>query len=1167
MNNPSFDGDELESAFKSIQTESLIEIGSKQDGRLDSSFSATISMTDCSDSTSSRTPKGAALSGSNNSTATNDLADTMADALDINDNPAAASAPDQESSRLVEYFVMVSSVPVEEHNKKKERKARSRPPNPKRDKMNRSTAARFEVRKAHLPSTENTDEDDDEEDNKHLTALEPKITARYPSKDHKDQPLNLRLPQFCHPQGTDIIYPTSQYKMPRIHHFVLTDNMGCKQYGTCLTVYEEFESEDKNNNNNATNEKKKTYYAPRVLCLLSTYPYLTAFRTYLTQLYRLATMTDCMTAPIERYVQNICCEVPAPPPGAFEVQLEILNTPIRFWAPPANQPIAYVSLPFQVLFECLDISNVLFAWYSLACERKVLLVSQQVSLLTVCSEILCSLLFPMKWSHLYIPVLPRSLCPMLDAPMPYLCGISRANFPYAVQEISDETIVVDLDRNVITMGPNCPELPPLPHKRRQKLEATLKANVGNVFWEARNLDKDDMLKVKNTGSNTAMKIMLEKAGTVWEDKVKARDDAFNLACAPDAAALEFDDDALAGSDSGVLPKQSRWDSVQEAFLRFYVSSLQDYKKFIPTKSTDTRSSWRGKDGRCELRYNSEEFVHAAPSDFQPFLSELVMTQQFDDFISRRMYNASDDPGMKFFDQSVDAKKNRSMLKFKKVDTHFLHSAKARRDLKNVKAVYPSREDLPDEKKAYSPYKIWPLKFDESLFGKARPVPSAISAEFDRRHSLHKMLRSQHGVVDDTRTSGGHNRSPEVTSFVLFFATFTGIIGRELSAVKKNEYRFEIGSEVYHPLLNQFAKKSMNHDSNQNSRRQRKNDFDDDMEVARVIAKTQVDVAYNVLSLMHARKLPPEPAVYKLFIQACGRCNLRNYAPKIMDMLARDRLATNPDIYTALIAAFSSDNSQPSAHVLHQMQGESSTSDISNSQHGLFDTKTNTPSEHSLSLSLSSASPGSSIKKSPRNLMSSFKNQKSKRRIKLSSKSLAKKQQAQATAAIAHQTELGSNLLESLYPGISIDHENVCPKCAHVLDEEMVVRGWTPCAANNYHTSCPTCQHKFVPKFAVSCNSPDFAGSQGNGSTLYCDYLSPWVILREIRSVITASGGIESILDEKFRSGTDIRATLWWNMIVTFERYELPHSFLLQGSNQLFLPPPSALTETIDENSV
>jgi len=642
--------------------------------------------------------------------------------------------------------------------------------------------------------------------------------------------------------------------------------------------------------------------------------------------------------------------------------------------------------------------------------------------------------------------------------------------------------------------------------------------------------------------------------------VRARDDAFNLACAPDAAALEFDDDALAGRDNGVLKKQSRWDAVQEAFLRFYVSSLLDYKKFIPTTATDSRTSWRGKEGRCELRYNSDEFVNAAPSDFQPFLSELVSTQQFDDFISRRMYNGSDAPDVKFFDQSVDAKKNRSKLKFRKVGTHFLHSAKARRDLKNVKAVDPSREGLPDENMVYSPYKMWPLKFDESLFGKARPVPSAISAEFDRRHSLHKMLRSQNGAVDDTRLTGGLNRSPEVTSFVLFFATFTGAIGRELSAMTKNEYRFEIGSEVYNPLLNQFAKKSMNQDSNQNSRRQRRNDFDD-METARVIAKSQVDLAYSVLSQMRARKLPPDPTVYKLFIQACGRCNLKSYAPKIMDMLARDRLATNPDIYTALITAFSNDDGQPSA--LDISEAMSSTSDISTSQYGLLDTK-NTPSEYSVPQSLSSASPGSSINKSPKLRMSSLKNNKPKRRMRLSSKSPAKKQQAQMTAAIENQNEMGRNLLESLYPGISIDHENVCPKCAHVLDEGKVVRGWTPCATNNYHTTCPTCQHKFVPQFAVSCNSPDFVGSQGKGSILYCDYLSPWVMLREIRSVIT-SGGLKSILDEKFRSSTDIRATLWWNMLVTFQRYELPISFLLQGSNHIH-SPPSTLTETIDENS-
>ena len=70
---------------------------------------------------------------------------------------------------------------------------------------------------------------------------------------------------------------------------------------------------------------------------------------------------------------------------------------------------------------------------------------------------------------------------MLDAPMPYLCGISREIFPLAVADISDETVVVDLDRNVITMGKNTPEVPFLPHRRKLKLEATLEKHAVSLY--------------------------------------------------------------------------------------------------------------------------------------------------------------------------------------------------------------------------------------------------------------------------------------------------------------------------------------------------------------------------------------------------------------------------------------------------------------------------------------------------------------------------------------------------------------------------------------------------------------------------------------------------------------------------------------------------------------
>ena len=649
-------------------------------------------------------------------------------------------------------------------------------------------------------------------------------------------------------------------------------------------------------------------------------------------------------------------------------------------------------------------------------------------------------------------------------------------------------------------------------------------------------------------------------------------------------------DANAGLDGGELPKQSRWDAVQEAFLRFYVSLLQDYRKFLPAESLQSRSTWRGKEGMSDLRYRKDEFVAAAASEFQPFLEELAQTQQFDDFVTRRMHNAVDAPDIKFFDQSIDAKSNRSKLKLKKKETTFLHSASARRDLKTVEAVEPSSEGLPplpDGKRAYL-YKDWPLNFDKSLFCKPRAIPGSISAEFDRRTALRSALRSQYGIVDDARGLGGRNRSPEVTAFMLFFATFTSVIGKELYNVEEKHGSAPSAGVGLGPLdswTDGASSGTMN--------RQSLTNLDDDIAVARTIARAQIDLAFHTLSLMRARKLPPEPAIYKLLIQACGRTRVTHRASQIMEMLARDGLATNSEIYTSLIQAFSNDDSQPSSlSPLYQLQMENMSS-LSSSNHGssaLLDASNTSRSdsrrlsftgsdagseysmdrisEHASSTTGGSGSEqGSAAKKSKARMKnakgslssaisSKFKSAKSKN--KLSQSATSKKQKLKVTAAIAKQNELGEGLLDSLYPNLNIDVENVCPKCSTALSETALASGWTAGNSNEYETKCSACSHKFVPNFVVTCKSPTFEGSQGKGTPLYCDLLSPWVLLREIRSVITASGGVDCILDKNFRNGKDIRTTLWWNMVVLFKRYKLPFIFLLQGSfqNQLVQPSPN-----------
>ena len=161
-------------------------------------------------------------------------------------------------------------------------------------------------------------------------------------------------------------------------------------YGVCLTLYEPFKVKVKC----PEGSRRTELFRPKCICILSLYPYLVAFREYLTQLDRLSKSGE-MTVPIERYISNFCSEVAAPPPGSFEVQTTIRNSTIKIWSPPYNQPIAWTSLPFAHLFECLDIKNIILVWHALALERQVLLVSTQKTLLTTASEILVSLLFPM----------------------------------------------------------------------------------------------------------------------------------------------------------------------------------------------------------------------------------------------------------------------------------------------------------------------------------------------------------------------------------------------------------------------------------------------------------------------------------------------------------------------------------------------------------------------------------------------------------------------------------------------------------------------------------------------------------------------------------------------------------------------------------------------------
>ena len=100
----------------------------------------------------------------------------------------------------------------------------------------------------------------------------------------------------------------------------------------------------------------------------------------------------------------------------------------------------------------------------LACafgERKILLHSSTLALLPSISEGLCALLYPLQWPHPCIPVLPRALMEMLEAPQPFILGIDSCWLAHASEHMPEDLVLVDCDLGAVDLRGGAPP-PTLP---------------------------------------------------------------------------------------------------------------------------------------------------------------------------------------------------------------------------------------------------------------------------------------------------------------------------------------------------------------------------------------------------------------------------------------------------------------------------------------------------------------------------------------------------------------------------------------------------------------------------------------------------------------------------------------------------------------------------------
>ena len=74
-------------------------------------------------------------------------------------------------------------------------------------------------------------------------------------------------------------------------------------------------------------------------------------------------------------------------------------------------------------YNAVDADTMMTVFASMLFERRIIFSSKHLNRLSACVQAANSLLYPMTWQHIYIPVIPECLLDYLHAPMPFLIGV------------------------------------------------------------------------------------------------------------------------------------------------------------------------------------------------------------------------------------------------------------------------------------------------------------------------------------------------------------------------------------------------------------------------------------------------------------------------------------------------------------------------------------------------------------------------------------------------------------------------------------------------------------------------------------------------------------------------------------------------------------------------
>ncbi|XP_028332443.1 myotubularin-related protein 13 isoform X2 [Gouania willdenowi] len=303
-----------------------------------------------------------------------------------------------------------------------------------------------------------------------------KIIQRFPKQDWEGTAFHQGVEMFCQPGGWRL---SRDRKTPTFFTVVLTDIDSDRHYCSCLTFFEaevnlqgsksiEVDGdEDEEAEEDDGLIQPAQVFAPKSLILVSRLDYPEIFRGCLGLIYTV--YIDSLNFPLEGLVANLFTFL-VPVAGGSQKLFSLGAGDRQLIQTPLNDTLPVTSKSVALLFQQLGIQHVLSLFCAVLTEHKVLFHSTSYQRLEEACRALEALMFPLKYSYPYIPILPSRLLEVLSSPTPFIIGV-HSMFQSEIQDLLD-VIIADLDGGTIKI-PECIHLSSLPEPLLHQTQSTL----------------------------------------------------------------------------------------------------------------------------------------------------------------------------------------------------------------------------------------------------------------------------------------------------------------------------------------------------------------------------------------------------------------------------------------------------------------------------------------------------------------------------------------------------------------------------------------------------------------------------------------------------------------------------------------------------------------------